>query len=264
MTVRAGRLSIATTCMYSDTRPDLTVKGSGADGGKYVRDTNKVFDSVGSDPAKVNVCGGHVAFGNTQPHANDEVTTGREERGQAGTRFDLRTGRGFNCVSRGGRVRPAVRLGIEVVPLLFEVSCLSLFFSLFPSCFLCVLKLGQLWGGAVGPRGTAPWDTVGPPWNTLWDTLWYIAWDTSCGICPTARDPRTLSRVSGVAVGRTRPAWDMQSQCRVYPTSLWWRWWGPHVGVPLGYGFSCGTVGHCGTSYNDVEPPWDTPWDMPP
>ena len=55
---------------YSDTRPDLTFEGTGADGGKYVSDT-KVFDSVGSDLAKV---GGRGGAAGTSPLATRSGT----------------------------------------------------------------------------------------------------------------------------------------------------------------------------------------------
>ena len=67
---------------YSDTRPDLSIDGAGAGGGKYLGDT-KLWDSVGSDPAKTAARGGFVGFGNTLPDAEDKVH-GRPERGEAG------------------------------------------------------------------------------------------------------------------------------------------------------------------------------------
>ena len=87
---------------YSDTRPDLTIEGVGAGGGKYVGDT-KLFDSCGSSPAAVGVRGAYVAFGNTGPRAR-EVVHGLAERGEEGERFDPRTGGGA-CGGEGGGLR---------------------------------------------------------------------------------------------------------------------------------------------------------------
>ena len=103
---------------YSDTRPDLTIQGAGNGGGLYVGDT-KVFDSCGSDPAATGTRGAYVAFGNTLPSAR-ELVHGRPERGEAGTRFDPRTGQGHVAAIEGKYAR-SEELGVDVQALLLEV-----------------------------------------------------------------------------------------------------------------------------------------------
>ena len=105
---------------YSDTRPDMAIHGAGAEGGLYYGDT-KVWDPVGSDPAKTSARGGYVAFGNTQQEA-DACVHGRPERGAVGTRFDPRTGLGRVARKQGQYERAAREHGIEVGALLFEVA----------------------------------------------------------------------------------------------------------------------------------------------
>ena len=100
------------------TGKDLTIQGAGASGGLLVGDT-KIFDSCGSSPAATALRGGYVAFGNTMPRAVEAVL-GLEARGQPGTRFDPRTGRGYVAAVEGAYAR-AVANGVEVQPLLFEV-----------------------------------------------------------------------------------------------------------------------------------------------
>ena len=60
-----------------------------------------------------------MAFGNTLPSAR-EVVHGRPERGEAGTRFDPRTGQGHVAAIEGKYAR-AEALGVDVRVLLFEV-----------------------------------------------------------------------------------------------------------------------------------------------
>ena len=102
---------------WSDTRPDLTIQGAGAGGGLLAGDT-KLFDSVGSDPAKTGLRGAYVAMGNTLPTAR-EVVHGRPERGMPGTQFSPATGQGHvSCVV--GAYARAEEHGVEVAALLFE------------------------------------------------------------------------------------------------------------------------------------------------
>ena len=78
---------------------------------------------MGSDPAQVGTRGGHVAFGNTMPHAR-EITVGREERGEEGRQFDPRTGLGHVARVQGAYDK-TVKLGVEMAPLLFELVAAS-------------------------------------------------------------------------------------------------------------------------------------------
>ena len=98
----------------------MAIHGAGAEGGLYYGDT-KVWDPVGSDPAKTSARGGYVAFGNTQQEA-DACVHGRPERGAVGTRFDPRTGLGRVARKQGQYERAAREHGIEVGALLFEVA----------------------------------------------------------------------------------------------------------------------------------------------
>ena len=82
---------------YSDHRPDLTLL---LDGMLTAFDL-KVFDPLGSDPAKVEERAGYVAFGATLERAQT-VVLGRSERGHEGDGA-------FNRLTGEGRVQASER-----------------------------------------------------------------------------------------------------------------------------------------------------------
>ena len=97
--------------VYSDHRPDVTVEGAGSNGGGLLAGDVKLWDPLGCSVRTAR--GAYVAFGNTQPHAEDEVH-GREERGDVGGKaFDSRYGTGYVAPKHGQYTRARAN-GVDV------------------------------------------------------------------------------------------------------------------------------------------------------